>query len=81
MLGNMGVLEEELRAAVAVAAMGQPLDGTLERDLGMAARGVLERHGLGGARVEVRREGRGLLIDVIPPPSAPQVRRISLRLG
>jgi hypothetical protein len=47
----------------------------------MAARSVLARHGLADATVVVRRAGRALDVEVIPPPRVPTVRKISLRLG
>lgn len=81
MLPDMANLEDELRAAIAAVALGQPVNAALERDVGMAARSVLARHGLGGAQVSVRREGRTLAIDVIPPPEPPRIQRISLRMG
>ncbi|MDP7111292.1 MAG: hypothetical protein QGH45_04980 [Myxococcota bacterium] len=77
----MSALDAELRDALASTALGQPLTVALERDLGMAARSVLARHGLADATVVVRRVGQALDIEVIPPPRVPNVRRISLRLG
>ncbi len=77
----MSSLEAELKDALVAAAAGQPLTAALERDVGMAARGVLARHGLPDAQVVVRREGLALTVEVIPPPRAPTGRRISLRMG
>ena len=77
----MSALVAELRDALASVAQGQPLTAALERDLGMAARSVLARHGLADATVVVRRAGRALDVEVIPPPRVPTVRKISLRLG
>ena len=74
-------LESEIRTAVAAVALGQPLNAALERDVGMAVRGVLARHGLSTAQVSVRRIGGELAIDVIPPPGPPRIQRISLRMG
>ena len=75
-------LEDELMAAVRAAAAGQPVGDAMVRDMAMAARSVLARHGLPDARVEVRRSGgTTLTVEVVPPPRAPQVQRIVLRLG
>lgn len=81
MLQGMANVEDELRGAIAAVALGQPVNAALERDVGMAVRSVLARHGLSGAQVSVRREGRTLAIDVIPPPGPPLIQRISLRMG
>ena len=77
----MSNLAEEIKTAVVAAAAGQPLSESLKRDAAMAARSVLNRHGLSDATVSIRREGNNLLLEVVPPPRAPHVQRIQLRLG
>jgi len=74
-------LATEIKDAVVAAAAGQPMNEALKRDAAMAARTVLNRHGLSDATVSVRREGQSLVLEVIPPARAPHVQRIQLRLG
>jgi len=74
-------LRSALLDALHATAAGQPMGPALERDVGMTARSVLQRMGLPDAVVSVRREGRVLVVVVIPPPRAPHVERIELRMG
>jgi len=74
-------LLDDLKTALHAAAAGQPMGPALERDVGMTARSVLQRHGLPDARITVRRDGRSLVVEVVPPPRAPHVQKIELRMG
>ena len=74
-------LRSALLDALHGTAAGQPMGPGLERDVAMTARTVLRQHGLPDAQVVVRREGRSLVLEVIPPPRAPHVERIELRMG
>ena len=75
------LLKREIQQALERTAAGRNLDPALLRDLASSARSVLLRHGLEAARIHVRQVGMGVEVEVIPPPHAPHVERIHLRMG
>ncbi len=63
------------------AAQCEPMGPLLEGKIRLVARAVLLRHGMKRARIDVRRIGRGLKVDIQLPPRGPTVDRIVLTLG
>ena len=74
-------LEDELKYKLEDTIAGQNHGPQLAGRLTTAARGVLFRHGLGAARVSVRRIGSGMEVMVQLPPNQPRVRQLVIRLG
>lgn len=73
--------EEELEGRVLSAFDGSPMSrGGAER-IRLAARTACVNHGLHDARVVVRQQGNGYVLEVIPPPRAPRVQRIVVNVG
>ena len=60
---------------------GSPVGPRLAESLRLAARTACVRHGLGGARIVVKRSGNGMVVEIIPPPGAPRVQRIQVNVG
>lgn len=73
--------EEELEGLILQAFDGSPVGPRLAESLRLAARTACMRHGLGGAQIRVSRSGNGMVVEIIPPPSAPRVQRISVTVG
>ena len=76
----MGDLEQELRAAVEDAVIGEPLRPGLAGRAQTAAMGVLHLHRIRG-KVVVHRQGRGFAVEVILPPAPQRVQRVVIRMG
>lgn len=72
---------EELEARLIDAFDGSPVGPALAGRLKLAARTACVNHGLHDARILVRAEGNGMVVEVIPPPSRPTVQRVVLGLG
>ena len=74
-------LEDQLQLALENAIAGENHGPLLAGRLTTAARGVQFRHGLGSARVSVRRVGSGMEVAIQLPPNQPRVRQLVIRLG
>ena len=74
-------LERELRYAAEDAIIGQPLRSGLAQRAQSALRGVLHRHRIRNARISVRQQGAGFLVEVLIPPGPGRVQAVVIRFG
>lgn len=73
--------EEELEGLIYQSFDGSPPGPRLAESLRLAARTACMRHGLGRARIVVKRVGRGMVVEIHPPPDAPRVQKIVVNVG
>ncbi|MED5374742.1 MAG: hypothetical protein VX899_27230 [Myxococcota bacterium] len=77
---NLQAVEAEIHDAVeGLVYSADPR--RIESEARLAIATVLHRHGLGRSRVNVRRAGRELLVDVQFPPGVPEVLRVRIGVG
>ena len=72
--------EEELEGLIYQAFDGSPVGPRLAESLRLAARTACVRHGMANARIIISRAGKGMSVEVIPPPNSPRVERIQLSI-
>lgn len=73
--------EEEAQVVIEGLCQGSPPGPALATQLRLAVTDVLRRHGVRGARVLAKVEGRGVVLDVLLAADTPRVRRVSLGVG
>jgi hypothetical protein len=74
-------LRNRLQLAAQDALMGQNLGPGLASRLELATLDELRSAGIPSARVTVRQQGRGFVIQVRLPPAPDRVRELVLRIG
>lgn len=74
-------LRATLEDALLDALQGDPPGPALYGRLATVARGILLRHGLGAARVEIGPAPDGVRVTITLPPGPTRVARLVLHLG
>lgn len=74
-------LKLELRYAIEDAVIGEPLRPGLAQSAKTAAMGVLYRHGVRGARVNVHMQSGAIQVEVFLPAGPRKVERVVLQFG
>ena len=75
------VLQEEIQYALEDAVVGKTLRPYMAGQLKRSAQGILIRHRIRNAHIEVTQQGAGFSVSITLPPQGPIVQTVRLRFG
>ena len=74
-------LQEEIQFALENAVVGKALRPYMVGQLKRTAQGILFRHRIRNAQIEVSQQGPGFSVSITLPPQGPIVKAVRLRFG
>jgi len=74
-------LRHEIQGALEDAVIGKPLRSYMSGQLKRTAQGVLIRHRIRNANINVQQQGSGFSVTITLPPQGPIVSVVRLRFG
>jgi len=77
----LDTLQEEIQFALENAVIGKTLRPYMTGQLKRTAQGILIRHRIRNANINVSQHGSGFSVSITLPPQGPIVQTVSLRFG
>ena len=77
----MDTLQEEIQFALENAVVGKTLRPYMAGQLKRTAQGILIRHRIRNANIQVTQQGSGFSVSITLPPQGPIVQAVCLRFG